>query len=229
MGVWIYPNIVKKEDNKIIKIEDTDMPKANQIYHLSEIIDMDHIRRKLIQISNPNLDLSFFTKANSSDYGNNEYENLTFSPSNVIETIDYISQTFEINKSKLISPIVEFEGVFDKNNIKLKEVFVEKTKGFSFFKKSEYKLGNIIADDDKAIIRVFDENGNILYKEEVDLTKEKPNLYYVDTKSKLRKDKIDWEIRTINVYDKIKPELKNIKELAEYAKKKNYELQITHS
>ena len=73
MGVWVYPNIVAKVNGKIEVVENDDMPKGNQIYQLNDLMFLDTMKNSLFEISEEELDLSFFTKPNSSAYGNDEF------------------------------------------------------------------------------------------------------------------------------------------------------------
>ena len=100
MGVWVYPNIVQKINGKVNIIENDNIPKRNQIFELNDLMFLDTLKNSLIEISEEELDLSFFTKPNSSAYGNNEFNELSFKPKELLKLISQIRKAFTQNGDK---------------------------------------------------------------------------------------------------------------------------------
>ncbi|MEZ4906069.1 MAG: hypothetical protein R2771_00070 [Saprospiraceae bacterium] len=230
MSVWVVPNFVIKENGIVKKVEDKEAPNVNQIYFLNDLIFLDELKRSLFQIAGGEFDLSFFTKPNDSDYGNNDNINLGLTPDDVLKCIKTIRTAFEKHEKDFIRPY-EYEGVFDKDGKKLNMVFtVDSVTGFLFTKKI-YRWGTISTHEGNATLQLYDYATDSWIKR-IDLSKEKPVLFYAEMDSdgqKHRKTQIDWELRGKNFFLRIKPELDSIETIALYAIEKGYELQITHS
>lgn len=230
MGVFAYPELVKKVNGKVESVESTDIPKGEPIYFLNDLLYLDELKESLLKILDENLDFSFFTKPNSSAYGNSENDNLSFTPKEVLNIINKITHAFNNYSNKFIREM-DYEGVFDKNGNKLHMVFLEEVEGGIFKKKRTYKWGTISANNGKVILQIFNEEKQC-WDKRIDLTNENPTLFISEMDNsgkKIMKDKVEWEIRGCKFFDKLKPELENLRELVDYAEKNNFELQMIHS
>jgi hypothetical protein len=228
MGIWVFPNLVKRE-NEIVKIvENKSAPKRNEIFYLKDLIFLEYLRNSLIELADESIDLSFFTKPNDCCYGNEENINTSFTPNEVLNCINAIANVFLEKEDKFIMPY-KYIGLYDDVNNKINQVFVENIEKRFFKSKKNYQYGNIQVYNQNCYISVFDKGLNEWLK--IDLTKEKPILFSVKQEkgNDIRGERLNWHLKKIRFYELLKPEFDNLIELAMYAKENNLELQITHS
>ena len=228
MGVWVYPNIVQKINGKIEVVDNDNMPKGNQIYQLNDLMFLDPLKNSLIEISEEELDLSFFTKPNSSAYGNDEFNELTFKPNDVLKLINQIKSAFESNGDKFVMP-VKYDSLIDQDGRSVDKVIVESTKKGFLRTKKIYEFGTLQIHNEKAQINILDKKTDKW--KAIDLTKESPILYStkMENDEYVRNELIEYGLKGTKYYDLIKSELNNIEMLCKYALENNYELQISHS
>ncbi len=226
MGVYVTANIVQRVNEEVISVKEEAMPESKPIYFLNDLIFLDDLKSSLLKITSADLDLSFFTKLNAETYGNLENKNTSFSPKAVINCINTIRKGFEINGDKFIRTIT-YEGIFDDEGKRISQVFVETEEGKLFWKKKTDRWASINAYEDKISLQWYDDE-NDKWGVRIDLSKEKPVLYYLnyEGQNKVKGDSINYEVRKKRFYDQIKSELDNIEELANYAVSNNYELQM---
>ena len=230
MGVYAYTDLVKTINGKVEKIEPADMPEVQPIYFLNDLFYLDELKESLLIMLDENIDFSFFMKPNSSAYGNSENDNLSFTSKEVLNLINKITNAFEKYSEKFIREM-DYEGAFDEKGNKLHMVFMEEIEGGFFKKKKTYKWGTISANGGNLTLQIFNEEKQC-WDKRIDLTIEKPTLFNAEmdsTGKKIMKEKVDWKIMGNKFFDKIKPELDNLKELANYASKNDLELQMVHS
>jgi hypothetical protein len=228
MGVWVFPNLVKRENGIVKIVKNESAPKAKQIFYLNDLIFLRYLRNSLIELANESIDLSFFTKHNDYSYGDEENINISFTPNEVLNCIDTIEKVFLEKGDKFIMPY-KYNGLYDGSNNQIRCVFVENVKKGFFKSKKSYQYGNVQVNDKKCYISVLDTELNKWI--EIDLTKENPRLFSVKQEkgNDIKGELLSWHLEKVRFYDLLKPEFDNLIELAKYAKENNLELQITHS
>ena len=159
MGVWVYPNIVQKINGKVNIIENDNIPKRNQIFELNDLMFLDTLKNSLIEISEEELDLSFFTKPNSSAYGNNEFNELSFKPKELLKLISQIRKAFTQNGDKFIMPI-KYESLVNGEGKSVDKVIVENVKKGFFKSTKTYEFGTLQVHNEKAQINILDKKTN---------------------------------------------------------------------
>lgn len=228
MGVYVSPTIVKKENEKVIEVKEDGMPQSNPIYALNDLIFLDELKKSLLEIADNELDLSFFTKPNDYSYGNSENINISFSPEEVLKCLNIIKKAFLEREEDFIRPFI-YEGIYDNEGKQLRQAFIEFEEGKLFWKKKIERWGGLTAYENRATFQWYDDE-NQKWGDSIDLTKEKPILYELkyEGQKKIKGKQLNYQLRKSRFYDKIEPELKNLENLANYAKEKGYELQIIH-
>jgi len=94
MGVYTVANIVKKENDKVVLVEGQEIPVCDPLHALTKLIFLDEYKNSLFDISETEVDLSFFTTMNEEAYGQYENVHASFSPKEVLKSISQIRDAF---------------------------------------------------------------------------------------------------------------------------------------
>ncbi|MEM1326126.1 MAG: hypothetical protein AAGI23_09245 [Bacteroidota bacterium] len=226
MGVWVYPNIVKKENGIVYVVKEVGVPKSQQLLDLVDFATDIDLLKSFHSLTTSKVDFSFFEQANDWDYSLDEVKkNLSFQPVEVLELLEQIETTFKESGHKFIRPF-NYKGVEDADGNELKRSQV---------------WAKYLVDDEE-----------ILYKGRFDIYKWKPSMILRnDTDSKridLSKDsvklhkikldengietvgeEIEWKLITVDFLEDMQSEIDHIRDLCHFAKANGYELQITMS